>query len=209
MATTALDSANQRPNRTTDLPTVVIVHGIFRDERLMARLRRAFLRAGRRVLTPNLKPNDGSVSIHELARQLGGYLENNLAPGEQCDVIGHSLGGLVARTFIQRHGGRALVRRLVTLATPHHGTWMAWLLRGRGVREMRPDSAFLRDLASDVDSLADILVASYWTPFDLIIVPARNSKMPVGRNVRVNLPHHQALVTYPRMARELVGILGK
>jgi len=192
-----------------DLPPVVIVHGIFRDHRLMERLRQAFLRADRRVLTPDLKPNSGAAGLDELARQFGEFLEDNLAPGERCDVIGHSMGGMVARIFVQRHGGRARVRKLVTLASPHHGTWMAWLLPGRGVRELRPGSAFLRDLARDTDRLEGILVASYWTPFDLIIVPPRSSQLPVGRNVRVNLPHHQALVTYPRMARELVALLGK
>ncbi len=191
------------------LPPVVIVHGIFRDHRLMGRLRAAFLRAGRRVFTPDLTPNNGSVSIHELSLQLGKFLEDNLAPGERCDVIGHSLGGLVARTYVQRHGGRARMRRLVTLATPHHGTIMAWLLPGRGVRELRPGSAFLQDLARDVEQLAGILVASYWTPFDVIIMPARSSELPVGRNVRVKLPHHQALVTNPRLARELVELLSQ
>jgi triacylglycerol lipase len=52
-------------------------------------------------------------------------------------------------------------------------------------------------------------MTSYWTPFDVIIVPARSSELPVGRNVRVILPHHQALVTNPRLARELVELLSQ
>ncbi|WP_169794714.1 alpha/beta fold hydrolase [Alicyclobacillus kakegawensis] len=39
------------------------------------------------------------------------------------DVIGHSLGGLVARLFAEREPG--LVRHVVTIATPHHGTPLA------------------------------------------------------------------------------------
>jgi triacylglycerol lipase len=190
-----------------DLPPVVIVHGIYRDHRLMRRLRDAFLRAGRRVFTPDLKPNNGSASINELAAQFGEFLEHQLVPGERCDVIGHSLGGMVARTYIQRHGGSVRVRRLVTLASPHHGTLMAWLRPGRVMCELRPGSAFLRDLASDVQQLATVQVTSYWTPFDAIIVPARSSELPIGRNLRVNLLHHQALVTNPRLARELVKLL--
>jgi len=193
---------------TTELPPVVILHGIFRDYRLMARLRKTFTLAGRRVFTPSLKPNNGSAGLNELALQLGEFLEKNLAPGERCDVIGHSMGGMVARSYLQRHGGRARVRKLVTLAAPHHGTILAWLLPGQGVRDLRPGSPFLRDLARDVDRLEGVLVASYWTPFDAIIVPPRSSQLPIGRNVRVSLLHHQALVTNRRLARELVEILG-
>jgi len=186
---------------------VVIVHGIFRDHRLMGRLAREFEQAGRRVLTPDLTPNNGSVSLNELASQLGEYVEKNLGPNVQCDIIGHSMGGMVARAYVQRHGGRSRVRKLVTLASPHQGTVMAWLLPGAGQRDLRPGSEFLRDLASDAHSLDGVFVASYWTPFDAIIVPPRSSEMPVGRNRRVWLPHHRAFLERPRLARELVSLL--
>jgi triacylglycerol lipase len=184
-----------------------MVHGIFRDHRLMAKLGRAFAQAGRRVLTPDLTPNNGSAALNQLAAQLGGYLEKNLGPGEKCDIIGHSMGGMVARSYVQRHGGRSRVRRLVTLAAPHQGTLLAWLLPGQGVRDLRPGSAFLRDLATDAHALEGIFVASYWTPFDAIIVPPRSSEMPVGRNRRILLPHHRAFLDRPRLARELVDLL--
>jgi len=202
-----LENPSEANARTGGAPTVVILHGIFRDHRLMRRLSGAFEQAGRRVLTPDLTPNNGSVGLAELAMQLGKYLEENLGPDEQCDIIGHSMGGMVARTYIQRHGGRRRVRKLVTLASPHQGTLLAWLLPGQGVRELRPGSVFLRDLASDAHLLEGVFVASYWTPFDAIIVPPRSSEMPVGRNRRVLLPHHRAFLERPRLARELVALL--
>lgn len=201
--------ANQVVGRkaTNEAPPVVILHGIFRDHRLMARLGRAFAQAGRRVLMPDLTPSNGSVELNVLAKQLGKYVEENLKPAEQCDIIGHSMGGMVARAYIQRQGGRERVRRLVTLASPHQGTIMAWLLPGAGARDLRPGSAFLRDLASDVHTLEGVLAASYWTPFDAIIVPPRSSEMPVGQNCRVLLPHHRAFLERPKLARELVALL--
>jgi triacylglycerol lipase len=154
-----------------------------------------------------LRPNDGSAPILELAGQFGEFLEDNLAPGEKCDVVGHSMGGMVARAYIQRHRGRARVRRLVTMASPHHGSMLAWMARGRGVEDLRPGSPFLRDLARDVHELKDVHVASYWTPLDLVIVPPRSSLLPVGKNFSRPLPHHRAFVTNACMARELVELL--
>jgi len=190
------------------LPPVVLVHGIFRSQRDMRRLRKIFEAAGRRTLAPSLKPCDGSAPLHELAAQLAAFVADNLAPGEQCDLVGHSMGALVARAYIQRHGGRERTRRFVTLAAPHHGSLLAWCWPGRGARDMRPGSPFLRDLASDAHSLNGVLVASVWTPFDVIILPARSSEMPVGRNLRWPLPHHRSFITSRRFARSLVQLLG-
>jgi len=199
--------ASSIPQKCLGFLPVVIVHGIYRDHRLMGRLAREFAQAGRRVLTPDLKPNNGSAGLQELAKQLGAYVDKNLGPDEQCDIIGHSMGGMVVRSYVQRQGGRRRVRRLVTLASPHQGTLLAWLLPGAGLRDLRPGSEFLRDLASDAESLDGVLVASYWTPFDLIIIPPRSSEMPVGRNRKVWLPHHRAYLERPRLARELVSLL--
>ena len=40
-------------------------------------------------------------------------------------IIGHSMGGLIARQYIQFHGGDERVKSLITLGTPHHGTPLA------------------------------------------------------------------------------------
>ena len=40
-------------------------------------------------------------------------------------LIGHSLGGLVARWYVEREGGAALTRKLITIGTPHRGAVMA------------------------------------------------------------------------------------
>jgi triacylglycerol lipase len=191
-----------------DLPPVVFVHGIFRNQRDVRGLRAAFESAGRRTLAPSLRPNDGSAALHDLAAQLAEFLAQNLAPGERCDLVGHSMGGMVARAYVQRHGGHAHTRRLVTLAAPHHGTVLAWCWPGQGASDLRPGSPFLRDLARDVHRLDGLLVASVWTPFDLVIVPARSSVLPVGRNLRWPLAHHRALLTSRRLARALVELLG-
>jgi len=42
--------------------------------------------------------------------------------GKRLDIISHSLGGLVARWFIEREGGNEVVNHLVTVGTPHLGT---------------------------------------------------------------------------------------
>jgi subtilisin family serine protease len=54
-------------------------------------------------------------------------------PRERITFVGHSLGGLVARTFLESdHLGYAVAKRLVTIGTPHQGAPLAYLhLAGR------------------------------------------------------------------------------
>jgi len=124
-------------------------------------------------------------SIDEQARMIGDKLEG-IADRYGLDrfhVIGHSMGGLIARTYIQHHGGDRRVKSLVTLGTPHHGTPTAaigiWLMAGgllsRNPAEMIPYSPFMRGLNRDVFP-ANIPLTSIFSTADLIC-PARFSRL--------------------------------
>lgn len=61
-------------------------------------------------------------------------------------LVGHSMGGLVARAYLRRYG-ELRVARLITLGTPHRGSLLAHLGIGRNARQMEPGSVWLRELA--------------------------------------------------------------
>jgi len=42
--------------------------------------------------------------------------------GKQLDIVAHSMGGLVSRTFIEEEGGKQIVQHLVMLGTPNAGS---------------------------------------------------------------------------------------
>jgi pimeloyl-ACP methyl ester carboxylesterase len=75
------------------------------------------------------------------------------APIGRVDVVGHSLGGLVATYWLKRIDRGRRIRRVITLGTPHRGTPLAWLgvaLLGwisPAVWQMLPGSPLLRALA--------------------------------------------------------------
>lgn len=69
---------------------------------------------------------------------------------------------------------------------------------------MRPDSGLLRDLNQDVTMLKRINFTSMWTPFDIMIVPANSSQMPVGKEVKVNVLLHRQMVTEPLSINAIV-----
>ena len=170
-------------------PPVVLVHGIDGSAEDMSRLARALRADGREVFTPSLTPNNGRVPLEELSAQLETYIEAHVLD-RHFDLIGYSMGGLVTRHYLQHRNERNRVLRFISLSTPHHGTVTAYLRRGPGSRQMRPGSDFLKSLNQDAPAQTKAQATSFWTPTDLIIVPASSCVLPGAENVRaIGLGH--------------------
>lgn len=170
-------------------PPVVLVHGIDGSADDMSRLARALRADGREVFTPSLTPNNGRAPLEELSAQLETYIEAHL-PGRQFDLIGYSMGGLVTRHYLQCRNEKNRVLHFISLSAPHHGTVTAYLRRGPGSRQMRPGSDFLRSLNDGSALRSKAQAISFWTPTDLIIVPAHNCVLPGADNIRaIGLGH--------------------
>ncbi len=178
---------NDAPPREPDpnLPPVVLVHGIDGSSRDMARLARALRAAGRRVHAIDLDPNDGSAPIEELSQQLESFVARELRGDEPFDIAAYSMGGIVARHYLQERGGHLRVRRFLSISSPHNGTLVAGLRKKPGARQMRIGSELLEQL-SQPESLAKLPpTTNFQTITDLIIVPFTSSTMPCARNVRI------------------------
>ena len=91
--------------------------------------------------------------------------------GGRIDLVCHSMGGLVARFYLQNLGGARRVDRCITLATPHQGTYSAYWVASRVGRELRPDSALLAKLAATRDRAARVRFSSIVAGSDNIVLP--------------------------------------
>lgn len=188
---------------------VCLVHGIADTTITMEPMARALRAAGWDAFTIGFTPKFGQGLLDELAVQVAKKIDDRVGPDQPCDVIGFSMGGLVTRYMIQRLGWITRAQRFVTISTPHHGTLAAHALPLDGVRQMRPGSAFLRDLASDADMLRSIAFTSLWTPMDLIILPASSSIMPQAENIRLNVIAHPLMILDRRATAAVIHGLSK
>jgi len=188
---------------------VLLVHGIADSAASMRVLQKRLARDGRESLAISLMPGDGSVSLEILSLQLRDYVRDHFSPDERFDLVGFSMGGLVCRHYVQILRGSRRVDRLVTISTPNHGTLLAFLNRRVGCKEMRPGSDFLRRLNRDCSALHDINVTSFWTPWDLIILPAKSSRMPVGMNREISTLAHPLMILQRRPLDEIAKVLSQ
>ena len=120
---------------------------------------------------------------------------------DQVHLIGHSMGGLLARWAVQVSGLHE-ARTCITVASPHGGAPLAQLGVGRTVAQMRPGSSVLRRLHAAPAPTRTRFVA-YWSELDAI-VPARRAQILDPRldatNVRVPGEGHLSIMLSRRLA---------
>ena len=162
---------------------------------------------GWNVLTPELRPSDGSAALEVLAAQLAAFIEAETVPSGRLDLIGFSMGGLICRYYLQRMGGAARADRFISIASPNHGTRVAQLLPGAGMKQMRPKSSFLEALNDDVSSLRHMACSVFYTSLDFVIVPASSSILPFASSTRFRILSHPLMLYHPAVYRKLAEVL--
>jgi triacylglycerol lipase len=114
----------------------------------------------------------------------------------RVDVVAHSMGGLATRYFLQNGGGEA-VRRVVFVATPHRGTWTAYLAWGEGGREMQPGSLFLMDLQAFRAVPSGVEAITLRTKVDFHVLPPESATLVGIPDIEVCCPSHEGLLSHP------------
>jgi triacylglycerol lipase len=206
---TSADQSNDTATSSVAKTRVLLVHGIADSAVSMRMLQKRLARDGRESLAITLRPGDGSVSLEVLSLQLRDYVRNHFSPNERFDLVGFSMGGLVCRHYVQLLEGRRQVDRLITISSPNHGTLLAFLNNRVGCKEMRPGSTFLQKLNHDCSPLRVLNLTSFWTPLDLIILPAKSSRMPFGINQEVRVLAHPLMILQRKPLDEIAKALSQ
>src|SRR5918993_952982 len=157
---------------------ILLVHGIIDNHSIFALLQRALRRRGFGTVSSydyGLLTQD----IPTAAGLLGEAIEKLAANSgyERVHVVGHSLGGLIARYYVQRMGGDSRVHTLVTLGTPHAGTELARPFRMVPLLDqLTPGSPVLRELAAPAPECRTRFVV-FASDLDHMVRPSQNARL--------------------------------
>jgi pimeloyl-ACP methyl ester carboxylesterase len=183
---------------------ILLVHGIVSNRSVFTLLRRGLTRRGfAHVFAMNYATvaTDVRTAALRLAEEVEQIVEET--GFERIHIIGHSLGGLISRYYVTRLAGDARVHTLVTLGTPHSGSYAAYIAPSRLMRQMRPGSGLMDELAQPVHRCRTRFI-TYWSDNDMAILPHDSAALrhpDLGaRNVRLHGAGH---LTLP-MLREVV-----
>ncbi len=193
---------------------VLLVHGLIDNRSIFTVMRRNLRRRGfAQVCTWNYSPMLGDIA--QGARDLAEHVERICVQTghDRVHLVGHSLGGLIARHYVQRQGGGRRVESLVTLGTPHGGSVLAHLLPTPMVRQLRPGSVALQELAEPAPDW-DTRMTAVYSDLDQLVIPTRNGRCDHpdlrARNVLVrgighmSLPFHRGVLD--EVAATLAGL---
>jgi pimeloyl-ACP methyl ester carboxylesterase len=186
---------------------ILLLHGVVDNRSIFTVLRRGLRRRGFGVVA-SFNYNSLFGDVRRVAVRLGEVIDEVCEDTgyERIHVIGHSMGGLIARYYVQRLGGDERVHTLVTLGAPHAGTFHARLVPHPLVRQLRPGSDVIEELAAPVPACRTRFVA-IWSDLDQMVFPKQSGKITHpdlnARNVLVRGVGHLSLPVDGRVVHEI------
>jgi triacylglycerol esterase/lipase EstA (alpha/beta hydrolase family) len=138
------------------------------------------------------------------ARQLGWFVDEvrRETGAREVDLVGHSMGGVVARYYVAIAGGDPVVKNLVTLGSPHAGSDISQLSIGHSQTELALGSRLLERLAT-APAPAHTRVTAIWSRADALVPGARQLALPGADVVMYDDLGHVALLGSRRVAGEI------
>ncbi len=149
--------------------------------------------------------------VSSSARALDRYIEAlcERLGCQQVDLVGHSMGGVVARYYVSLGAGkeRGRVANLITLGTPHGGSVFSGFGVGQPNKQLRPRAAFLERLSSARTPVGTKAVA-IWSKADALVGTAAQAHWLGAEEVVFDNLGHISLLYSRRVAAEIAKRIG-
>lgn len=127
-------------------------------------------------------------------------------------LVAHSMGGLAVRAWLAAQPDAALadgrVQRVVTIASPHHGTWMARFAHTPNARQMRLGHRWLAELAARESAARRARFTCFYGHADNIVFPATTAMLAGADNRHLSGVAHVAMAFRGEVFDEVLRLLG-
>jgi triacylglycerol esterase/lipase EstA (alpha/beta hydrolase family) len=119
-------------------------------------------------------------------------------------LVAHSMGGLATRAWLAAFDADVRVAHVLTIGTPHHGTWLARFGHSRNARQMRRGSAWLTALAARETAARRARFTCFYGHADNIVFPAGTGRLSDADNRHLAGVAHVAMAFRPEVLGEVL-----
>ncbi len=160
---------------------VVFVHGFVCNRGLWTPWLKRLRGSRHAFVALNLEPVFGSID--DYAPQIEqAVLRVTAATGRPPLIVCHSMGGLAVRAWLKLHRGDVRVHKVVTIGTPHRGTWLARFGHGPNARQMRLLADWHGQLDLDMPADRHTRFTCWYSNCDNIVFPTSTATLPGADN---------------------------
>lgn len=194
-----LDSSQLTPGQRG----VVLVHGFFCNRAFWTHWLLRLRDQKRAFIAVDLEPPFGSIdeyiaTIDQAVRQV------RQTTGLPPVIVCHSMGGLATRAWLaacqaRGEGGPGLAHRIITLGTPHHGTWLARFSHAINGRQMQQHSRWLTALKASEKMPHFAKFTCFFSLCDNIVFPVSSATLEGADNRMVRSLGHIEMAHDPQV----------
>jgi triacylglycerol lipase len=196
---------------------VLLVHGFLCNRGVwnpwMRRLRERQIP----FLAVNLEPSFASIDTYSLILSAALQRLYRLT-GQPPLIVAHSMGGLAVRAYLRSRCGAECrpgingnllvpIHSVITIATPHGGTWLGRFGCGTNAREMRLNGAWIAGLARTEREEDAVRFTCFYSQCDNVVFPASAGTLPGADNRHLPGVAHLQMVYRPEVFEEVLSRL--
>jgi len=181
---------------------LVLVHGFVCNRGLWNPWLRRLRAAGVPFVAVDLEPVFGSIDAY--ARIVEAAVARvATATGQSPVIVAHSMGGLATRAWLRACGEDDRVHRVVTIGTPHRGTWLGRFGRTPNTRQMALGGAWVTALAAHEHPSRRSRFTCFYSDCDNIVFPPSTATLEGADNRRIAGWSHVHLAFHPDVFAEV------
>jgi triacylglycerol lipase len=177
---------------------LILVHGFVCNRGLWNPWWPRLRQAGVPCIAVNLEPVFGSIDRYPAVIEAA-VQRMTQATGQAPLLVAHSMGGLAVRAWLRDHDGDARVHGVVTIGSPHQGTWLGRFGYSPNAQQMRWRSRWLLQLAAAEPAQRYRRFTCFWGHCDNIVFPASSATLPGADNRHLRGHAHVHLLRHPQV----------
>ena len=194
-----LEADPSQPNRRG----VVFIHGFVCNRGFWNPWMRRLRQLGHPFVAVNLEPVFGSIDRY--VDTIDAAVDRiTRATGMPPVLVCHSMGGVAARAWLRARSADHRVHHIITIGSPHNGTWLGRFSHVPNGRQMRLRSDWLCRLGPPA---AVHKFTCWYSNCDNIVFPAATATLAGADNRLVQAVAHVELAFHPRVMAESLALL--